>query len=225
MEAGAIAWAAILRGRLDAAAVVPTRDSTALSDEGFEQLVRRHQRRIYRVLLGMLRDTDAAETLTQECFLRAYRHRNSFRGEASVETWLVRIAINLARDHVKNRRRAFWARLFERHTREDEPEGAALEVATVVASPEQRLAAREEVAAVQTVVDALPERQREVFLLRFVEEMTLAEIAQATGLEMGTVKSHLHRAVGTVRERMKSRTWHRGHREKRECGKKSKAGI
>ena len=203
MEAVAVAWAAILRGRLDAAGVVPARDTAALSDEGFEQLVRRHQRRIYRVLLGMLRDADAAETLTQECFLRAYRHRNSFRGEASVETWLVRIAINLARDHVKSRRRAFWARLFERHQRADEPEGAALEVAATEASPERRLAAREEVAAVQAMVDALPARQREIFLLRFVEEMTLEEIALATELEMGTVKSHLHRAVRTVRERMK----------------------
>ena len=203
MEAIAIEWGAILRGRLDAAGLVPARETTALSGEDFDQLVRRYQRRIYRVLLGMLRDVDAAETLTQECFLRAYRHRKSFRGEASVETWLVRIAINLARDHVKSRRRAFWARLFERAPQQDAPEGAMLEVAAPEASPERALVAREEVAAVERVVRELPPRQQEVFLLRFVEEMTLEEIAEATDLELGTVKSHLHRAVGVVRERLK----------------------
>ena len=199
----AIAWPVLLREGLDAAGVAPARDTALLAGKEFDQVVRRHQRRIYRVLLGMLRDTDAAETLTQECFLRAYRHRRSFRGDASVETWLVRIAINLARDHLKNRRRAFWARLFERTPRGEDRESEMPEVATHEASPERALAAREEVAAVRTLVERLPARQREVFVLRFVEEMTLEEIAQATGMELGTVKSHLHRAVGTVRIRLK----------------------
>jgi RNA polymerase sigma-70 factor (ECF subfamily) len=170
----------------------------------FDQIVRQHQRRIYRVLLGMLRDSDAAETLTQECFLRAYRHRKGFRGDSSVETWLMRIAINLARDHVKSRRRAFWARLFDWRTQDPEREAHLLEVAGDAPSPERVLAAREQVAAVRVVVDKLPARQREVFVLRFVEEMTLEEIAQETGAELGTVKSHLHRAVAAVRSRIKS---------------------
>ena len=64
--------------------------------------------------------------------------------------------------------------------------------------------ARQEVERVWEIVDELPERQREVFLLRFVEEMPLEEIALALGRELGTVKAHLFRAVGTVRKRMRN---------------------
>ena len=71
-----------------------------LAAEDFEPLVRLHQRRIYRVLLAVLRDAEAADTLTQECFLRAYKKRQSFRGDSAVGTWLVRIALNLSLIHI-----------------------------------------------------------------------------------------------------------------------------
>ncbi len=173
-----------------------------ITGEDFERLVRQHQRRIYRVLLALLRDEDAAGTLTQECFLRAFEKRGSFRGEASAGTWLVRIAINLARDHQKNRRQSFWRRLVG--SAGDAAEAAAAVVPDGRASPERSLLAREETRAVARAVDQLPNRQREVFLLRFVEEMSLEEIAQATDLETGTVKSHLSRALATVRQKERS---------------------
>ncbi|HEV8383868.1 MAG TPA: sigma factor, partial [Candidatus Acidoferrales bacterium] len=85
------------------------RATTGLRAEDFDEIVREHQQRIFRFLRSLLRDSDAADTLTQECFLRAYRKRASFRGEASVATWLTRIAINLATDYRRNRRCAFWS--------------------------------------------------------------------------------------------------------------------
>jgi RNA polymerase sigma-70 factor (ECF subfamily) len=176
----------------------PLEREVAVAD--FDRLVRLHQRRIHRVLLTVLRDADAADTLTQECFLRAYQKRQSFRGESAVGTWLVRIALNLARDHQKSRRRSFWRRLLG-STSEDTA-AAAAGLPDGQASPERVLLAREEAGAVAQVVDGLPARQREIFLLRFVEEMTLEEIAQATDLEIGTVKSHLFRALTTVRQKM-----------------------
>jgi len=177
------------------------RAAEGLRAEDFDELVRLHQRRIYRVLLAMLRDPDAADTLTQECFLRAYEKRTSFRGEAKVETWLVRIAVNMARDHAKNRRRAFWARLVA-WAKDEETASSAARVADPQASPERALAAREEVAAVWRVVEELSPQQRGIFVLRFVEEMPLEEIGQALDLEVGTVKSHLHRAVSAVRKKI-----------------------
>lgn len=165
----------------------------------FDRLVYLHQRRIYRVLLAVLRDAEAADTLTQECFLRAYQKRQSFRGESAVATWLVRIALNLARDHQKSRRQSFWRRLTG--SAGEHTEAAATELPDRQASPERVLLAREETRAVARAVDHLPARQREVFLLRFVEEMSLEEIAQATGLETGTVKSHLSRALNAVRQK------------------------
>src|ERR1700704_5727755 len=84
---------------------------TAITAAAFEQVVRRYQRKVYRVLLLMLKNPDDADNLTQECFLRAYTSMQTFRGECSVQTWLMRIAVNLVRDHARNRRTGFWKRL------------------------------------------------------------------------------------------------------------------
>src|SRR5438874_12785786 len=86
--------------------------AAGLADGEFDALVLNYQQRIYRVLWAVLRDHDGAETLTQECFLRAYKKRHSYRAEAGVYTWLVRIALNLAADYRRNRRAGFWRRLF-----------------------------------------------------------------------------------------------------------------
>jgi len=167
----------------------------------FDVVVRQHQRRIYRVLLGLVRDPDLADNLTQDCFVRAYQKRASFRGKSSVSTWLIAIAINLARDHARSRRTGFWRRLFS--APEKEVETALQGAADLSASPERRLIAHQQLNRVWEIVDELPGRQREVFLLRFAEEMPLEEIALALGREVGTVKAHLFRAVGTVRKRMR----------------------
>lgn len=167
----------------------------------FDRLVREHQQRVYRVLLGLLREPDAAATLTQECFLRAFQKQAGYRGEAAVGTWLVSIAINLARDHARSRRGGFWRRLLG--SAGEEAAAALAATPSPGPSPEQALLAREEVAAVWRAVEELSAQQREVFLLRFAEEMPLEEIGQALGLELGTVKSHLFRAVTRVRQRTK----------------------
>jgi RNA polymerase sigma-70 factor (ECF subfamily) len=159
----------------------------------FDWIVRHHQRKIYRVLLFLVKDADAAETLAQECFLRAYRKRGSFRGECGLATWLVRIAVNLAHDHRKSRRWAFWRRL----THTDRID--TMQVWDARPSPERAALDKELMAGVQSAVDGLPERQKTAFLLRFIEEMRLEEIAGVMGLETGTVKAHLSRAVKAVR--------------------------
>jgi RNA polymerase sigma-70 factor (ECF subfamily) len=150
----------------------------------FDALVLAEQRRIY--------------------FLKAYEQRKRFRGECSVRTWLMRIAINLARDHVKNRRWQFWQKIFSKPAASEgllDP----VEAVDPHASPERSLLARERLAHVSAVVENLPNQQRAVFVLRFLEEMSIEEIAQATSLRPGTVKAHLFRAVSAVREHLKER--------------------
>ncbi len=176
-------------------------EGAGITAEAFTDLVREHERRIFRRLLMLVRDADAAETLTQECFLRAYAKRDAFRGEASIGTWLVRIAVNLARDHAKSRRLAFW-RLLMREGPSDGPGDFTGRMPDPAPLPERILIARERLAAVWARVDRLPSRQRTCFLLRFVEEMPLPQIAQVMQLEVGTVKSHLARAVGAVRQHL-----------------------
>jgi len=168
--------------------------TTPLDD--LASVVALYEPRIFRFLLISLRDRDAAETLTQETFLRAWVSRASFRSDCSVATWLMRIALNLARDHTRTGRFRFWKTVG----------ASAVDVAEVAAhvpergsSTEARLIAQEQVARIWQTVAGLSERQRSIFLLRFVEEMEIPEIATVTGLPTGTVKSHLYRALATVR--------------------------
>src|SRR5512140_754108 len=134
------------------AAVQPTLTRT-LTAEDFDELVRRNQKRIFRLLISLLRDEDAADTLTQECFLKAYKSRTSFRGESSVDTWLFRIALNLARDFQRNRRQGFWKRLFSETRESDENETPVVDtVADRRSTAEAQLLAREEVETVWMAV-------------------------------------------------------------------------
>ena len=170
--------------------------------QDFSSVVETHRPQIFRFLLASLRDVDLAETLTQECFLKAHRNWISFRGDSSPMTWLMRIAINLQKDHWRNRRLQFWRTTRANAVDLDEagdwlPSGER--------TAEQQMLAREQVAQVWEVVGRLSERQRTVFLLRYVEERELSEIAQATGLSEGTVKAHLSRALGKVRAEMRGK--------------------
>ena len=162
----------------------------------FSDVVATYRPQIFRFLLASTRDVDLAETLTQDCFLKAHRHWASFRGESTAKTWLMRIAINLQKDHWRNRRLQFW-----RQTRTNSVDAteASEFLPSGESSPEQQLLAREQVGRVWQAVEGLSDRQRTVFLLRYVEEMEIAEIGRATGLNEGTVKAHLSRAVGRVR--------------------------
>jgi RNA polymerase sigma-70 factor (ECF subfamily) len=171
--------------------------SPARGLDDFDAVVRSYQPKIFRFALASLRDRDAAETIAQDCLWRAYKARDTFRYECSIETWLMQIAVNLVRDHVRSRQFKFWKRAqtaaepveaLDRWLSDDEP------------CPESRALLKEQVQAVWSVAGTLPERQRTVFLLRFVEDMDLLEIAAATKM-----KVHLFRALQTIRERMGAR--------------------
>lgn len=188
-----------------AGVAVATPITRGIAEAEFDALVRDNQQRIYRVLLALLRDPDAAANLTQDCFVKAYQARASFRGEASVSTWLVRIAVNLVRDHQRSKRQGFWRKLF--HSQKEDAD--AQDVMALVADPqltaEHLLLLRERANAVWVAVEKLSPQQREVFVLRFAEEMSLEEIAQALKLQLGTVKAHLSRALRSVRQQVEER--------------------
>ena len=168
----------------------------------FDGVVRENQRRIFRFFLLTFRDESVADDLTQECFIRAYTNRDNFRGDAKVSTWLLRIAMNLATDQQRNRRLAFWKSLMTLET-EDETRTDLVSRIAVSARIEEGMLANEKLKHVWHAVSLLPMRQRQLFVLRFVDEMSIAEIVEATALRPGTVKAHLHKAVNTVRRRVK----------------------
>src|SRR5262245_32070695 len=174
-------------------------ESPVTEIQDFDRVVQFYWPRILRFVMASVRDRDVAETLTQDCFWNAYRNRNAFRGDASLHTWLMRIAINSVRKFSRNRRIQFWRRV----------ERSAVDPALVrdllpdrKMSPEGRAVVNEQVRAVWEATSGLSDRQRTVFLLRFMEDMTIAEIAEAAGLTENAVNVHLFRAVRSVRSLM-----------------------
>jgi RNA polymerase sigma-70 factor, ECF subfamily len=167
--------------------------------QDFEALVRLYRPKVFRFALASLRDLDAAESVTQDCFLRVYQARDRFRQDCSTQTWLMQIAVNLVRDQIRNRRFQFWRRA---SLTAKPAEVAGHAIADRALSPEAQASLNEQVAAVWEAAVKLPARQRTVFLLRFVEDMDLLEIACATGMKEGTVKTHLFRAMRAVRVRL-----------------------
>lgn len=167
--------------------------------DNFDGVIQAHWPHVFRFALVSVRDHDVAQTIAQDCFLKAYRARASFRGDASVSTWLLRIAVNLIRDHGRNRRLQFWRRAAKCSV---EPLAIAGWIAAREGSPEEQTLLQERIGSIWRSIDVLSSRQREVFLLRFVEELELPEIASVTGLTVGSVKKHLHRAVGALRQRL-----------------------
>ena len=179
-----------------AALMAVSAENPASEIEDVDRLVERYRARVLRFVFASVRDMDVAETLTQDCFFKAHRTRHGFRGDCSVQTWLMRIAVNLIRDHARRRRFRFWEKV--RSTGEDNihnwPDRGL--------SPEDTLSQRQQVQAVWQATGSLPDKQRTVFLLRFVEELEIGQIAQTTGMTENAVNVNLFRAVRNVRKRL-----------------------
>ncbi|MFN9845098.1 MAG: sigma-70 family RNA polymerase sigma factor [Planctomycetota bacterium] len=162
------------------------------SEEAFAALVERYQDRVVRLLSRYCRDAIECEDLAQEVFLKVFRKLHTFQGESQFFTWLYRIAVNAATDHIS---RASTRRLKlveddsaldERNERDDSPLAPLLSAELAV--------------AVRAIVDALPEKFRTVLVLREYEDLSYTEIAEVLGVQMGTVESRLFRARQRVKE-------------------------
>ena len=177
---------------------ITTSGSSELDD--IDRLISVYRPRVFRYVMMSLRDSDLAESVTQDCFFKAFRSREQYRAECSISTWLIKIATNLIRDHLRKRGLQFWR---SANVSSLDIAGVADRLAAREVSAEARLLMRDKLGRVWKLVDSLSQRQRAVFLLRFVEEMDISEISQITGLKSNTVKSHLHRALASVRAGMK----------------------
>jgi RNA polymerase sigma-70 factor (ECF subfamily) len=169
-------------------------ENPALEFEDFDRVMKQHRTRVLRFLLASVGDMDVAESLTQDCFWNAYKSRKTFRGECSVNTWLMRIAVNLVRNHFRSRRIQFWRKV-ERVNPEQIHDWADRTI-----SPEERAAVKEQVQAIWESAKTLSPKQRTVFILRFVEDLDFPEIAQSMGVTESTVHVHLCRALRQIRK-------------------------
>ena len=174
--------------------------------ESFEHCVRKYQSKITRVAYRMLRDLGEADCAAQESFLRAYQNLGDFREGSSFETWLTRICINWCKDRMKRRRLVVY---FHQAPAPDEEESGPRDVTPHPdPSPERKAVSREIRERLRQAMGSLSQRQRAIFELKHFEELSIPEIAAITGVDTGTVKSHLFRAAAKIRERL--RDFHEG---------------
>ncbi len=169
-------------------------DRRALDD-----LLGRHQRRVYRFGLKMCRDPEDAKDILQETLLAVARTVKDFRGASSVSTWMYTIARSFC---IKKRRRSKFAPAEEASLEARAPGLEARQVADPARGPDEALAGRQIEAALEQAIGALDPMYREVLVLRDVEGLTAPEVAEVMGLTVEAVKSRLHRARVAVREAM-----------------------
>ncbi len=159
--------------------------------------------RLFRFLLLSTRDRDLAESLTQDTFLKLWRTRDSFRGDCALYTWITRIAISLLQAHTRTETFKFWRTAAATSL---DVTDLTVQIADGGRSAEDALIARESLAQLYQAVEQLSDRQRTIFLLRYIEEMELPDIAQALSLPLPTVKTHLYRALDRVRKASTTQT-------------------
>ncbi|MGB6176656.1 MAG: RNA polymerase sigma factor [Methylocella sp.] len=172
-----------------------TRDDTA-----FRTIMERHNRRLYRIARGILRNDSEAEDVVQEAYVKAFTHLGGFRGDSSLATWLSRITLNEALGRLRRERPSVDLQAFEAQRTEAQiikfPQTATSD------DPERTMAQREILRLVERATDNLPEIFRIVFMTRVIEGMSTEETASLLGLQPDTVKTRLHRARRLVRDEL-----------------------
>jgi RNA polymerase sigma-70 factor, ECF subfamily len=170
--------------------------------DAFEYFVVTYQKRITRFVYTLLRDPAEADGITQDVFVKAFRALPEFQGQSAFETWLTRIAINAVRDHIRRRKPVVSFSELRGDPDDDGPELPAAFDPADGTSPERDLLSRDIRHRIAEALVALSPRQRAVFVMKHYEEKSIAEIGEATGLDEGTIKSHLFRAARKLRERL-----------------------
>lgn len=166
----------------------------------FDLLVSKYQRRLGRLISRFVRDAGEAEDVTQEAFIKAYRALPGFRGESAFYTWLYRIGINTAKNHLlSNKRRPPTSTVFDSDDAESFDDAALLHE---VSTPENELMSKQVVDVVQASLQQLPEDLRSALTLREIEGLSYEEIAEVMNCPVGTVRSRIFRAREAIAENL-----------------------
>jgi RNA polymerase sigma-70 factor (ECF subfamily) len=166
----------------------------------FDAWMRSEQTRVLRLCCRLLGDRDEADTAAQEVFLKAFRVASRMTGQVpdAPAAWLTTVTVNTCLDRLRSRRWQFWRR---RMWGQDEEKALAL-VRDTAPTAEQGVQATEIARRLAAALPGLSERQRAVFVLRHYDDLSLEEIAGTLGIDVGTVKAHLARALAKLRKEL-----------------------
>ncbi len=168
--------------------------------DAFADLVDHHKESVYGTLMRLTADPQLAEELAHETFVRAYRSLAGFRGESRFGTWLIRVAINLARDHVRELKRNRTVSL--EAALERDPDSMAFAERRPHGDPLSEADSGDLLERFEDVLHELPPSYREAFVLHHVQDMSYEDIAVLTGDSVGSLKVRAHRARKLLREKL-----------------------
>ena len=171
-------------------------------EQAFEQLVERHQRRVYRLAWSILRDPDEARDLSQEAFIRLHERAGRFDGRSKFTTWFHRIVVNVCLD-ARRKRQGWLRRLFGTQAGEAEDSATALDQLPAAAvDPDEAIDRQRTMSRLWKAAEGLSAQQRAALVLQVEEDLSTAEIARVLDCSEATVRVHLHRAIQTLRKSM-----------------------
>ena len=161
----------------------------------FEEIVRYHQSYAYAIAFRFFCDEDDAEDVVQESFIRIWNHLQDFDSSMKFTTWMYKIVVNLCYDKAKSnkRRMSVFARLNDNSSQDDYIESTNIE---------QDLTNKETAALIKRLADGLSEKQRMIFLLRDIQDLTIEEVAGITGMSDSAIKTNLFFARQNIRKKL-----------------------
>ncbi len=163
-------------------------------EKAFNELVRKYQQQIYQVARRLLKSHQEAEDIAQEVFIKAYHQLKNFRGEASISTWLYRIAVNMSLNVIrKNKIRQIFS-----------IEAAGMSIESKNDLPDKQVENAETMQAISRAIDKLPNKQKLVFTLRYHQGLSHSEIASIMKRDVGTVRANYHQAIRKLQKAVRS---------------------
>ncbi len=168
----------------------------------FEEIVKRYQKKVYNTTYRMMGNPEDANDLAQEVFIRVYQNLHRFQWKASFSTWLFTITSNICRDELRKRQRRLKTQSLSDPIKLKDGE-VEREIADDSMTPEKISDHRELRNEIQEVINQLPPEQKEVIVLREFQGFSYEEIAEVSGIAVGTVKSRISRARRSIRKNLK----------------------
>ncbi|MEP1152609.1 MAG: sigma-70 family RNA polymerase sigma factor [Balneola sp.] len=170
----------------------------------FQQLVREYKDPLLNVCYGYLKDVDDAEDLTQDVFAEVYKTISNFKEEASLFTWMYRIAVSRSLDELKKRRSLKRAAYFEKRVRSDQADIEVSQTASDLPSPEEDLHQKQQQKFIQDCLNQLPETQKTAFVLSQQDGLSYKEIAAIMEKSISSIESLVHRSKQNLKKIMES---------------------
>lgn len=189
----------------DETLVVAVAQARAGVSDPLAQIMRVHNQRLFRIARGILRDHAEAEDIVQETFIKAFTNAGDLQDNSKISAWLGKIAVNLARDRLRQRVRQAQIIEFPDNMDMIAINSSFQEESDSQTSPERQAAMGDVRRMIEQEVDNLPDGFREVFIMRTVEQMSIEETAEMLDLKPATVKTRLHRSNIQLRKAFEGR--------------------